>query len=200
MRVGCSGLPHLEHFVSLRGPCLPLVRSFSSDCKKHQKCSHRAESTETPAGRERASSHRSWTSADVLTGWWLRAPRRSTWRTPHWGGRLHGSSLSCLLTNLEKDSKTHRGWKMVVDDQSLIWWTLATFTSNWRADQIWDGVQEVDHTQGRGQIGGIHYIRGHHWDEGHICSIKDPIEDGECQQEWERVKKRNKHAAEALHA
>lgn len=61
-------------------------------------------------------------------------------------------------------------------------------------------MEEVDHAQSGGEIGGTHHIRGHHWDECDIRSIKVPINDGEWDQEGERVKERHEHTAEALHA
>ena len=76
----------------------------------------------------------------------------------------------------------------------------STLTANWWADQVGDSMNEVDHTQGRGQVGGAHDIGRHHWDECYVRSIKVPIEHSQWDQEGEGVKGGDEHTAEAFHA
>lgn len=73
-------------------------------------------------------------------------------------------------------------------------------TSNWRADQIGDAVQEVDHTESRGQEGGAHNIGGHDWDQSHIGAIEIPVEHSPGDEEGVGVEEGDEDTAEALHA
>lgn len=52
-------------------------------------------------------------------------------------------------------------------------------TSDWGADEVGDGVEEVDHAQRRGQVLRSHQVRRHHGDQRNIGAVKVTIEDGE---------------------
>lgn len=76
-------------------------------------------------------------------------------------------------------------------------WRLL-LTSYWRADQVRDGMQEVDKTQGRGEVGGAHDIRGHHRDECYVRPIKVAVEYRKQGLEGEWAKEREWQTAEAF--
>lgn len=72
-------------------------------------------------------------------------------------------------------------------------------TSDWGADEVGDGVEEVDHAQCRGQVLRSHQVRRHHGDQRHIGAIEVTVEDGEGQEEREGLEQWHEEAAETLH-
>lgn len=77
-----------------------------------------------------------------------------------------------------------------------LFWFL---TSDWRADEVGDSVEEVDHAQRRGQVRSSHQVWRHHWDQRHVGAVKITVEDGEGHEEREGPKQRREEAAETLH-
>ncbi|TNN23043.1 hypothetical protein EYF80_066840 [Liparis tanakae] len=72
-------------------------------------------------------------------------------------------------------------------------------TSDGRADEVGDGVQEVDHAQRRGQRPRPHHLRRHHGDERHVGAVEVTVDHGEGNEEREGGEERSQEAAEALH-
>lgn len=76
---------------------------------------------------------------------------------------------------------------------------VVRLTSDGRADEIGDGVEEVDHAQRRGQVRSSHYVRCHHGDQSNVGAIEVSVEDGEGHEQREGAKQRHEEAAETLH-
>ncbi len=72
-------------------------------------------------------------------------------------------------------------------------------TSNWWADKVGDGMEEVDHTQRRGQVLSSHQVWRHHGDQCHVSAVKVPVEDGEGHKERKGQEQRREEAAETIH-
>lgn len=72
-------------------------------------------------------------------------------------------------------------------------------TSSWWTDEIGDAMEEIDHTQCRGQVLASHQVGCHHGDQGHIGTVKVTVQNSEGHKERESLQQCHKEAAEAFH-
>lgn len=79
------------------------------------------------------------------------------------------------------------------------WAWVVSLTSDGRADEVGDGVEEVDHAKCRGQVWCSHHVRRHHGDQSHVGTVEVSVEDGEGHKEREGAKQRHEETTETLH-